>query len=153
MKKILAMILCAAAVCAVAALASCSDQETHHPEGVEIVTDESRLTDVERNGNTVSVKCRVTVRNDTEKNAAVKLAASFPKEYKSGMYEIDFSVARVDGSEMVAVPAKGSVSVDAVFDVPLKQSYKGESLISSRDLPAISINEIEIDSDLLPPME
>ena len=49
--------------------------------------------------------------------------------------------------------AKRGVTVDAVFDVPLKQSYKGESLISSRDLPAISINEIEINSDLLPPME
>ena len=69
------------------------------------------------------------------------------------MYSIDFAVAKVDGSEMVAIPASGTVEVEALFTVPLDPGYKGEALITSRDLPAIAINEIEIDSSLLPPME
>ena len=151
MKKLIVFILCAAAL--VCALASCSKQEEHHPEGVEIVKDKSTLNDVEKSGNNVVIRCHLTIENTTDKSAAVKLAASFPEEYRLGMYSIDFAVAKVDGSEMVAIPASGTVEVEALFTVPLDPNYKGEALITSRDLPAIAINEIEIDSSLLPPME
>ena len=151
MKKIISLILCAAAL--VCALAACSKQEEHHPDGVEIVKDSSFLNEVEKSGNSVIVRCHLTIRNNNDKTAAVTLVASFPEEYRKKMYSIDFAVAKVSDSEMVAVPANDSVEVEAVFTVPLDPSYKGEALITSRELPAIAINEIEIDSDLLPPME
>ena len=151
MNKIIALFL---VFVSVFALFACSNEpETHHPEGVEIVKDQSSLLDVERIGNNAVVTCRVAVKNSTDKTAAVKLYANFENEYKSGMYSIDFAVAKVDGSELVAVPVGETVTVDAVFEVAFAADYVGEDLISSRELPAISINEIEIDSDLLPPME
>ena len=153
MKKIIAIILCAAALAS--AFASCSKQGTHHPDGVTIVDDagKSFFSGVERVGNNAVITCHLTIENTTDKTAAVKLAASFPEEYRKKMYSIDFAVAKVDGSEMVAVPANDSVEVDAVFEVPFVSGYKGEALKVDRELPAIAINEIEIDSSLLPAME
>ena len=116
MKRIIALILCAAAI--VCVLSSCSEkEEMQHPEGVELVKDQSTLVDVERVGNNAVIYCTVAIRNSTDKTSAVKLYANFPDEYKNGMYAIDFAVGKVDGSEMVAVPANDTLTVDAVFEV------------------------------------
>ena len=154
MKRTIAFILlCAAIVCA---LASCSSEpETHHPDGVEVVDDaaKSYLIDMTRSGNTVIYTCSLTVENKNDKSFAVKLAANFRDEYDRGIYKLDFAVGKVDGSEMVAVPANDSVTVEAVFEVELAKSITDDHLAALKKLPAISINEIEIDSDLLPPRE
>ena len=150
MKKTVAFILAAVMLFV---LSACSKTETHHPEGVELVADKCSLVDAVQKGDTVTYYCSLTIENTTAKTAAVKLAANFPDEYKDGKYAIDFSVAKVDGSEMVAVPAAESVTVDAVFEIAVAAKHSGETLDINKELPAISINEIEIDSELLPPTE
>lgn len=149
MKKIIPIILLAAAL--VCALAACSKTEMPHPEGVELKKEGNELISVERVGNNAVYKCSVNVKNDTDKNMAVKLVANFPDEYKSGMYAIDFAVGKVDGSELLLVPANDSTTVEAVFEIAFAASYKGDAVTKTDGVPAIAINEYEVDSDLLPP--
>ena len=154
MKKAIAFILLTAAL--LCAFSSCSSKpDTHHPDGVEIVddTEKSRLIDVTRSGNSVIYTCSLTIENKNDKGTAVKLAANFPDEFERGIFVFDFAVGKVDGSEMVAVPANDSVTVEAVFEVTLAKSITDDEFADLKKLPAIAINEIEIDSDLLPPME
>ena len=147
MKKIIALLIALAAL--VGALAACSKDEPNHPEGVELIKEECALIgDVERSGSNAVMRCRVAIRNSTDKSAAVKLYANFPEEYKDGMYAIDFAVGKVDGSEMLAVPANETVTVEAEFEVPLAANYTGEALKKDSSVPAIAINEVDVSAEL-----
>lgn len=109
---------------------------------VEIVKDESFLSEFEVTDNEVHIYCVVSLRNNSSSSKAVKLAGNFEKEVENGLLKEDSLEAYFieDNNNSVIIAGDSDIKY---IKIEFVGEYAGNAALSNRTLPYIEVIEIE----------
>lgn len=100
----------------------------------------SYLSDFSVEGDTVTIRAVVALKNATDADVTVSLAANFTEDVEGGLLkEARLRGRNADGGETFVVPANG----EAAFNVAFAGVFGGTAQKKDRLLPAMEITVIE----------